>query len=259
MVENSCDELSPAQVDVELEPDTLHQGLHSDPEANLEAFKPQLAKRVFEDDDTASTDSPQLQGAKRHCSGENITVVNITPVAGSGECEDDEEMDAPGLRRIEGRKGEDCWDVFGRYVVSCLKSLESSQNRINAQNEVCAVLHKHIERDVEDMTADLKVKQKTSSAFNSVAKASTNAHTQPRTHCEPKAPGDQDDLEPFLKSMSITMKRLPESVRAELKFRIHEMVHRAEMKHLFEHTHAQNTPTPGQESNWENGLNYNLI
>ncbi|KAL6456242.1 hypothetical protein MHYP_G00347850 [Metynnis hypsauchen] len=266
VVENSCDELSPAQVDVELEADSLsgaqhHQATHSDGELSLDTFKPQLVKRSFQDDERVSTDSPPSRGSKRHCpSGENMNILNIPPAHAAREFEDDEELESASLRRVvcstvEDRKREDCWDVFGRYVVSCLKSLESSRSRIKAQNELCAILQKHIQGDEERDTADTQEQRAAPAAC--AGSSTVKASARPRPRCEP--PADQDDLEPFLKSMSIIMKRLPESVRAEVKFRIHELVHRAEMKHLYEQTNAQNTTTPSQESSWENGLNYNLI
>ncbi|KAI4899427.1 hypothetical protein NFI96_019590 [Prochilodus magdalenae] len=262
VVENSCDELSPAQVDVELEADSLsgmqlHQATHSDGELSLDTFKPQ-AKRSFQDDERISTDSPQSRGSKRHCIGsEKISILSIPPALVAREFEDDEELESASLRRVacstvEDRQREDSWDVFGRYVVSCLKSLESSRSRIKAQNELCAVLQKHIQGDDEQDAPDTKEKQPAPAGCSTVT-----GSTRSRQRCE--TPADQDDLEPFLKSMSIIMKRLPESVRAEVKFRIHELVHRAEMKHLYEQTNTQNTTAPGQESTWENGLNYNLI
>ncbi|XP_007247184.3 uncharacterized protein LOC103025277 [Astyanax mexicanus] len=277
VVENSCDELSPAQVDVELDSDSLsgaqlHQAANSDGEINADTFKTQMSKRLFQDDERVSMNSPHSQGgSKRHCGGrENMSILSVPPVLTTRECEnDDEELDSSSLRRmvcstVEEQKRDDCWDMFGRYVVSCLRSLESPRSRIKAQNELCAVLQKHIEREEEegDEPSEKKEKQMNSCSGcsgSSGVKASTNSNTNPHTHCEPRAPADEDDQEPFLKSMSIIMKRLPQSVRAEVKFRIHELVHRAEMKHLYEQTDSQNTTTPGQESGWENGLNYNLI
>lgn len=273
VVENSGDELSPAQVDVELDADSLsgaqlHQAVNSDGEMNVDTFKNQMSKRMFQDDERVSMDSPQSQGgSKRHCSGhEKINILSVPPVLTTRECEDDEELDSSSLRRmvcstVEEQKRDDCWDMFGRYVVSCLRSLESPRSRIKAQNELCAVLQKHIEREEEEKEEPSEKKDKQLSSCSGCAGSSgVKASTNTNTHCpEPRAPADEDDQEPFLKSMSIVMKRLPESVRAEVKFRIHELVHRAEMKHIYEQTDAQNTATPGQESGWDNGLNYNLI
>ncbi|XP_066500906.1 uncharacterized protein [Hoplias malabaricus] len=265
VVENSCDGLSPAQVDVELEADSLHQASNSDAEINADSFKPQI-KRPFQDEERVS-DSPPSRGGKRfYAGGHGVNLVNVSSLAGREE-EDEEGLDSERLRRIvcgtvDERKAEDCWDVFGRYVVSCLRSLDSSRTRMKAQNELCAVLQKHIEGEEE---------KEESSALRDNRAAPPGCSVKPgacsRPHCENKPPSDQnqsknqdqDDLEPFLRSMAIIVKRLPESVRAEVKFRIHELVHRAEMKHLYDQSNTQNAVPPGQDPTWENGLNYNLI
>ncbi|XP_026877802.2 uncharacterized protein LOC113584825 [Electrophorus electricus] len=270
VVENSCDELSPAQVDVELEADgmstvLLHRPVCSDSEQSADTTRLQLPRRPYQDTEKRSSDSPPYQSSKRACERDPRGPERPEPqgllsrAAGRESVERVErEVDSASPQthsRSPVADTDDRWDAFGRYVASCLRSLESCSSRTQAQDELCAILQRHMERAGEGDATERK--NRSVSACTS-CRAST---VPPRTHTqrEPSALVFQDDLEPFLKSMAIVIQRLPEGVRAEVKFRVHELVHRAQMKHLYEHTNTQTAPAANQVSTWENGLNYNLI
>ncbi|XP_076859477.1 uncharacterized protein LOC143512730 [Brachyhypopomus gauderio] len=316
VVENSCDELSPAQVDVELEADgmntvMLHRAICSDSE-QTDATRLHLAKRLFQDAEKRSVDSPSYHSSKRVCDRgfERIDAQGLAPRAGreSVECAEGEVDSAnPHMLSLSpAAYAGDRWDAFGRYVASCLRSLESCGSRAQAQDELCAILQRHTQRDGEEEDAERKRRasactpcrasnQSNSSCPSAASSEQNRTPTQrgpatptqrgpatptqrgpatptqpesaPPTQRKPTTPNQrepaalalQDDIEPFLKSMAIVIQRLPEGARAEVKFRVHELVHRAQMKHLYEHTNTQTAAAANQVSTWENGLNYNLI
>ena len=46
-------------------------------------------------------------------------------------------------------------------------------------------------------------------------------------------PKEEDDVDKFLGSMAATMKKFPERVKAEVKFKIHQIIHQAEMDVMY--------------------------
>lgn len=239
MVENGCEDSSPAQVDVEIEADSLNKL-----EMNLDSSKlsTQLSKRTFQDSDS---DSARSCGAKKPCSAKPSpqTLPKSVSRRRCDEDEEDDESDSGSLRRIVcstmEEKKDERWDGLSAYVTSCLRSLNSSQSRTRAQDEVCSVLQRHMERDGED-DEDGAV-DRSGTCRRTCTTCCTSRGT--RSGVKPATPttDDQDDLEPFLKSMSIIMKRLSEGERSEVKFRIHELVHKAQIKHLNEQKNKQNS------------------
>lgn len=241
MVENGCEDSSPAQVDVEIEADSLNKlEMNLDPSQ----LSKQLSKRAFQDSDS---DSIRSCGAKKPCSDKPSPQMfpNSASKRHCDEDDEDEESDSASLRRIvcstmEEKKDEH-WDGFSVYVASCLQSLESSRSRTRAHEDVCAVLQRHMERDGEDEEDGAADRSET--CRRTCSTCCTSSKTGYAMTTTPTA-DDQDDLEPFLKSMSIIMKRLPEGERSEVKFRIHELVHKAQMKHLKEQRNPQNSSAP---------------
>ncbi|XP_041946920.1 uncharacterized protein LOC121708387 [Alosa sapidissima] len=61
---------------------------------------------------------------------------------------------------------------------------------------------------------------------------------------------EEDDLDLFFKSMATRMRKMPLHIRCKLKFRIHEMVHRAEMETMF---------TSSQATVWNGSMEYNCL
>ncbi|XP_026801638.3 uncharacterized protein wu:fb74b10 isoform X1 [Pangasianodon hypophthalmus] len=241
VVENGCEDSSPAQVDVEIEADSLNKL-----EMNLDASKlsKQLCKRAFQDDDS---DSARSCGAKKPCSDKPSPQMFPKSVSKRqcDEDDEDEESDSASLRRIVcstmEEKKDERWDGFSVYVTSCLRSLDSSRSRMRAQDDVCAVLQRHMEQDGEDDEDGAgdgrsETCRRTCSTCCGSRKPRSGAGA---VKLATPITDDQDDLEPFLKSMSIIMKRLPEGERSEVKFRIHELVHKAQMKHLNEQRSEQ--------------------
>ncbi|XP_046726699.1 uncharacterized protein wu:fb74b10 isoform X2 [Silurus meridionalis] len=238
VVENGCEDLSPTQVDVEIEADSMNKL-----EMNLDTSKlsKQLSKRAFQEDDS---DLERSSGAKKPSSDtpSSQTFPKNISKRRCDEDDEDEESDSASLRRIVcstmEEKKDECWDGFSLYVSSCLRSLNSSENRMRAQDDMCAVLQRHMERDGEDVEERAGDKGETCRRTCSTCSNSTTSRAGDggETAVKQATPttDDQDDLEPFLKSMSIIMKRLPEGERSEVKFRIHELVHKAQMKHLNE-------------------------
>lgn len=234
MVENGCEDSSPAQVDVEIEADSLNKL-----EMNLDPSKlsKHLSKRTFQDEDS---DSARSCGVKKACSDKPSPQMFPKSVSKRqcDEDEDDEESDSASLRRIVcstmEEKKDECWDGFSMYVTSCLRSLNSSQSRVRAQDDVCAVLQRHMERDGEDDEDGAADRSEMCRRTCSTCCSSRKTRSGGGFKMATPTTDDQDDLEPFLKSMSIIMKRLPEGERSEVKFRIHELVHKAQMKHLNE-------------------------
>ncbi|XP_053479947.1 uncharacterized protein wu:fb74b10 isoform X3 [Ictalurus furcatus] len=236
VVENGCEDSSPAQVDVEIEADSMNKL-----EMNLDASKlsKQLSKRAFQNDDS---DSVRSLGAKKPCSDKPSPQM-FPKSASKRQCDEedeDEEDDSASLRRIVcstmEEKKDERWDGFSGYVTSCLRSLDSSQSRMRAQDDVCAVLQRHMERDGEDDDDDGVGDRSETCRRTCSTCCGSGRNTSGGGAVKLATPptDDQDDLEPFLKSMSIIMKRLPEGERSEVKFRIHELVHKAQMKHLNE-------------------------
>lgn len=240
VVENGCEDSSPAQVDVEIEADSLNKL-----EMNLESSKlpKQLPKRAFQDSDS---DSARSCGTKKFCSDKS-TLQMFPKSVSKRQCDEDdedEESDSASLRRIVcstmEEKKDERWEGFSVYVSSCLQSLNSSRSRTRAQEEVSAVLQRHMERDGddddEDGAGDRSETCRRSCSSCCIVSKTRSGDFRTTT----PAMDDQDDLEPFLKSMSIILKRLPEGERSEVKFRIHELVHKAQMKHLNEQRNTQN-------------------
>ncbi|KAM9475917.1 uncharacterized protein Hap1MRO34_011635 [Clarias gariepinus] len=239
VVENGCEDSSPAQVDVEIEADSMNKL-----EMSLDASKvsKQLSKRSFQDDDS---DSAHSYGTKRPCLDKSSPQMFPKSVSKRqcNEDEEDEESDSASMRRIVcstmEEKKDERWDGFSMYVTSCLQNLNSSRSRMMAQDDVCAVLQRHMERDGEDDEDGTVDRSEMCRRTCAACCGSTKARS--RDKLATPTMDDQDDLEPFLKSMSIIMKRLPEGERSEVKFRIHELVHKAQMRHLNE---ERNTQTP---------------
>ncbi|XP_060787074.1 uncharacterized protein LOC132892739 isoform X2 [Neoarius graeffei] len=242
VVENSCEDSSPAQVDVEIEADSLNKL-----EMNLDAskFSKQLSKRAFQDDDS---DSARSCGTKKLCS-DKLSPQMFPKSVSKRQCDEDdedEESDSTSLRRIVcstmEEKKDERWDGFSVYVTSCLRSLSSSRSRMRAQDDVCAVLQRHMERDGEDNEDGAADRSETCrGTCSTCCDSRRNQNGGGALKLTTPTTDDQDDLEPFLKSMSIIMKRLPEGERSEVKFRIHELVHKAQMKHLSEQLNTQNS------------------
>ncbi|XP_026996143.1 uncharacterized protein wu:fb74b10 [Tachysurus fulvidraco] len=241
VVENGCEDSNPAQVDVEIEADSLNKL-----EMNLDTSKltKQLSKRGFQDEDD---DEVRSCGAKKTCSDKPSPQMFPKTSVSKHQCDEedeDEESDSASLRRIVcstmEEKKDERWDGFSVYVTSCLRSLNSSQSRMNAQEDVCAVLQRHMERDGEDdedgAGGRSEVCRRTCSTCCGSRK---NRSEGGASNLAKSTMDDQDDLEPFLKSMSIIMKKLPEGERSEVKFRIHELVYKAQMKHLTEQRSEQ--------------------
>lgn len=44
----------------------------------------------------------------------------------------------------------------------------------------------------------------------------------------------EDELDAFFKSMATSMRKMPAHTKAKLKFKIHELVHMAEMESMYE-------------------------
>ncbi|TUM11646.1 hypothetical protein Baya_16938 [Bagarius yarrelli] len=235
VVENGCEDLSPAQVDVEIEADSPNK---LDMNLDTSKLSKQLCKRALRDEDE---DSVLSCGAKKSCSDKASPQMFSKTSVSKSQCDEDDEdegSDSASLRRIvcstmEEKKDEG-WDGFSVYVTSCLQSLNSPGNRMRAQEDVCAALQRHMERDSEDDQICRRTCITCCGSRRSPRNGSTSNPTTLTTD-------DQDDLEPFLKSMAIIMKRLPEGERSEVKFRIHELVHNAEMKYLTEQRNTQNS------------------
>lgn len=240
VVENGCEDSSPAQVDVEIEADSLNKL-----DMNVDPSK--FSKRTFQDEDE-DLDSARSCGAKKPCSGKASpqTFPKSVSKQQCDEDDEDEESDSASLRRIVcstmEEKKDERWDGFSMYVASCLRSLNSLRSRVRAQDDVCAVLQRYMEQDGEDDEDGAADRSETCGRSCSTCCGSRKTRSggvgiktaTPTTD-------DQDDLEPFLKSMSIIMKRLPEGERSEVKFRIHELVHKSQMKHLSEQRNTQNS------------------
>lgn len=242
MVENGCEDSSPAQVDVEIEADSLNKL-----EMNLDTSKlpKQLSKRGFQDEE--DDDEVRSCGAKKTCSDKPSPQMFPKTSVSKHQCDEedeDEESDSASLRRIVcstmEEKKDERWDGFSVYVTSCLRSLNSSQSRMSAQEDVCAVLQRHMERDGEDDEDGAGGRSEMCRRTCSTCCGSRKNRSEGgASNLAKPTMDDQDDLEPFLKSMSIIMKKLPEGERSEVKFRIHELVYKAQMKHLTEQRSEQ--------------------
>ncbi|KAJ8375483.1 hypothetical protein SKAU_G00060630 [Synaphobranchus kaupii] len=62
----------------------------------------------------------------------------------------------------------------------------------------------------------------------------------------------EDDLNLFFRSMATTVRKMPEHVKIDLKLKIHEIVHRAEMELMCAQAQAQ---TQASHSGWAHGMN----
>lgn len=216
-MESGCDD-SPAHVDVEIEVDSATRpDLDMVPRSIAHPTKrpcPDLA------DDTLK---------KRVCLENSVTPIYQKPVP-RRPCDEDEDegSDSASVRRVVcssvDETPDELWDGFSAYVTSCVRSLDSARGRLRVQEDVCAVLQRHLDGGGVEDGRDGPCRR----ACPACCPSGREEH--------------QDDLEPFLRSMSIVVRRFPERERSELKFKIHELVHQAQMKHLSERKNMQNSP-----------------
>ncbi|KAL7379593.1 hypothetical protein ABVT39_002008 [Epinephelus coioides] len=90
-----------------------------------------------------------------------------------------------------------------------------------------------------------------SSSKTSAASAQSSLDTAILEYLEGRKQQQEDELDTFFKSMATSMRKMPENTRAMLKFKIHELVHRAEMETMYQ-MHSS------QASVWDSSMDSSL-
>lgn len=74
----------------------------------------------------------------------------------------------------------------------------------------------------------------TTASKRSVASAPSAVDAAIMEYLNSRKHHQEDELDAFFKSMASSMRKMPEHTKAKLKFKIHELVHRAEMEAMYE-------------------------